>query len=103
MPPLTEASLRAAVTCLSLASVAQFELEFRQAWEEAVQVGSTVSMHTFLRRWGVFVAIKRWPERAARFRECERIVGESESRAERRAAAAEIGAMLAEAEKELAA
>ncbi|MCQ4042423.1 hypothetical protein ACFOSC_16585 [Streptantibioticus rubrisoli] len=101
MPPQTEAALRAAVTRLSSANAAQFETELRQAVEAATRAGNNASVRTFPHRWSVFVAIKQHPERAARLREFERIVGESEDRAERRAAAAGIGALLAEAEEDL--
>jgi hypothetical protein len=52
----------------------------------------------FVEHWWSWVAVERWPERAARLHECERVVAESEDPAERRAAAAEIGQILRQAE-----
>ncbi|MCM2426573.1 hypothetical protein [Streptomyces sp. RKAG337] len=101
LPPLTEASLRVAVNHLSLPNGVQFEVEMRTAWETAIQTSSLAPMHAFLRKWGVWVAINRYPVRAARLHECERIFAESEDRAARRAATAEIGAMLRQAEREI--
>ncbi|MGW7004055.1 hypothetical protein ACWGCW_14865 [Streptomyces sp. NPDC054933] len=89
------------MTRLSPASAAQFETELRQTVEAAARAGSAAAAYTFLHRWSVFVEIKRQPERAARLREFERIMSESEDRGERRAAAAGIGALLAGAEAAL--
>lgn len=84
---------------LSPVSVAQFDTELRQVLKAGARAGNSAALHTFLHRWSVFVVIKRQPERATRLREFERIVSESEDRKERRAAAAGIGALLAEAEE----
>jgi len=56
-----------------------------------------------LHRWAIFVSLRRLPARAARLRELERKVGRAETKAEARAAAAEISAMLDEAAAEVAA
>ncbi|RSS39712.1 hypothetical protein [Streptomyces sp. WAC08241] len=99
MPPLTEAALRMAVNRIDLAAAVQF----RQAWQEAIQTDSTTPMRLFIRRWGIWVALRRTPERAARLHELETVSGTAEDRAVRRAASAEIGRMIAEAEREVAA
>lgn len=101
-PATTEAALRAAVTRLHARSGAQFEQEFRAAWEEAIQTGSVVPMHVFLHRWAVWVSIERHPNRATRLRELEHTVGSSDELGARRAASAEITAILTQAERELA-
>ena len=103
MPPVSEAPLRAAVRRLDPAEAVRFEQEFHSAWEEALLSDSTVPMHTFLHRWAVFVALRRRPARAARLRELERAVGQAETRAEARVAAAGISALLDEAAAEVAA
>ncbi|KUH37320.1 MULTISPECIES: hypothetical protein [Streptomyces] len=103
MPPLTEAALRVAVNRIDLAAAVEFEQEFRQAWQEAIQTDSTTPMHLFIHRWGIWVALRRTPERAARLHELETVSGTAEDRAVRRAASAEIGRMIAEAEREVAA
>ncbi|MCD9141707.1 DUF6247 family protein [Streptomyces albireticuli] len=101
MPPLTEAALRVAVTTLDLSSAVRFEREFHAAWQEAVQTDSTVPMHTFLHRWGVFVALRRHPARAARLAELERAVARAGDREEARALSSEIAALLDEAAREV--
>ncbi|MFI0910620.1 hypothetical protein [Streptomyces abikoensis] len=103
MPPLTEAALRVAVTRLDLSAAIRFEHEFHAAWQEAVQTDSTVPMHTFLYRWGVFVALRRFPGRAARLAELEAAVAEATTRDEARAKSSEIAALLDEAAREVAA
>ncbi|MFV8132134.1 DUF6247 family protein [Streptomyces syringium] len=102
MPPVSEAALRAAVMRLDPASGVEFDREFHAAWEQALQQDSTVPMHTFLRRWAVFVSLHRFPGRSARVRELERLVGAASSLEEARAAANEVGRLLAAAESEIA-
>ncbi|WP_150255971.1 hypothetical protein [Nocardiopsis deserti] len=97
MPPLTEQALRVAVSRLDLAASVRFDSEFHQVWQEAVQTDSTVPMHTFLFRWGVFVELRRYPRRAERLLELERAVSEADSADEARIAAGEISQMLGEA------
>ncbi|GAA1924275.1 DUF6247 family protein [Streptantibioticus ferralitis] len=103
MPPLTEQALRAAVRTLDLAAAVRFEAEFHTAWEEAVQTDSTVPMHTFLHRWGVFVALRRSPQRAARLAELERQVAQADTLDAAREASAQIAVLLDEARREIAA
>lgn len=103
MPPISEASLRSAVRRLDLAEAVRFEQEFHAAWEEAVQTDSTVPMHTFLHRWGVWVAVRRIPARAARFHELERAIGMAPTKEDARAAAIEITAILDDAAAEVTA
>ncbi|MBZ4319700.1 hypothetical protein JNW98_10010 [Streptomyces sp. SCA2-4] len=102
MPPLTEAALRVAVARVDLSAAVRFEQEFHAAWQEAVQTDSTVPMHTFLHRWGVFVALRRIPSRAARLDELERAVGRAPTLEEARAASTEIAALLDMAAREAA-
>lgn len=102
MPPITEAALRVAVRRLDPAEAVNFEREFHEAWQEAVQTDSTVPMHTFLRKWAVFVALHRHPVRSARLRELERAFQAAESIEEARKLGAEIGHLLDEAAAEVA-
>ncbi|MFG2296214.1 hypothetical protein [Streptomyces sp. NPDC048603] len=71
-------------------------------WAEAMgQARDEYSLlpgRAFAEHWWSWVAVRRWPAKAARLRECERIVAASEDRAERRAAASEIARILADAE-----
>ncbi|MEU7042901.1 hypothetical protein AB0A77_17795 [Streptomyces varsoviensis] len=101
MPPLTEAALRVAVATVDLTAAVRFEQEFHSAWQEAVQTDCTVPMHTFLHRWGVFVALRRYPSRAARLDELERAVGQATDREEARASSSELAALLREAASEV--
>ena len=101
MPPLTEQALRVAVSRLDPAAAVRFETEFHAAWQEAVQTDSTVPMHTFLHRWAVFVALHRYPARSARLHELERAVAGAGTRDAARAAAAEVGALLDVASREV--
>lgn len=101
MPPLTEQALRVAVRRLDLAAAVTFDEEFHRAWEEAIQTDSTVPMHTFLHRWGVFVELRRYPERAARLSELEREVGEATDLESARASAGEISRILDEAARQV--
>ncbi|MFE5328924.1 hypothetical protein ACFRCG_21330 [Embleya sp. NPDC056575] len=100
MPPVTEQALRVAVLSLDPAAAVRFEREFHSAWQEAVQTDSTVPMHTFLHRWAVFVALRRFPARARRLRELEQTIADANTFAATRPAAAEIAAMLDEAARE---
>lgn len=103
MPPVSEAPLRAAVRHLDPVEAVRYEQEFHTAWEEALLTDSTVPMHTFLHRWAVFVAVHRIPARTVRLHELERTVGAAETKAEARAAAAEIATLLDQAATEVAA
>jgi hypothetical protein len=86
MPPLTEQAPRTAVGTLDLAAAVRFEAEFHEVWQEAVQRDSTVPLHTFLYRWGVFVALHRFPRRAARLDAPEREVAAAGTAGEARTA-----------------
>ncbi|MDT3397428.1 hypothetical protein RKE29_12340 [Streptomyces sp. B1866] len=103
MPPQSESALRAAVQRLAPAAAIAFEREFHTAWEQALQADSTVPMRTFLHRWAVWVSLHRHPARAARLRALERVVGEAVTREAARAAAVEVGELLAAATAEVTA
>lgn len=103
MPPVTEQALRVAVSRLDLAAAVRFETEFHAAWQEAVQIDSTVPMHTFLHRWAVFVALRRYPDRARRLHDLERTVAGAADSTTARHAAAEIADLLDAAHREIVA
>ncbi|MEU3959361.1 hypothetical protein AB0F42_06015 [Streptomyces buecherae] len=103
MPPHTEQALRVAVRTLDLGASVRFEAEFHDAWQEAVQTDSTVPMHTFLHRWAVFVALRRYPERARRLDELEHAVAATDNIEDARRASAQIGVLLDQAYREVAA
>lgn len=103
MPPLTEVALRVAVRRLDLVAAIRYEEEFHAAWQEAVQTDSTAPLHTFLHRWGVFVALRRNPGRAARLADLERTVARAADRTTAREAAAQAATLLDEAAREVSA
>ncbi|MFJ6589814.1 hypothetical protein ACIQPP_03150 [Streptomyces violaceusniger] len=59
-------------------------------------------MHTFLHRWGVFVALRRHPDRARRLHELEAAVADAPSIEDARRASAQIGVLLDTARREVA-
>ncbi|MFD9941372.1 hypothetical protein ACFWYW_42690 [Nonomuraea sp. NPDC059023] len=73
-PPLTTAALRAAVAQIAPAYLAQFVEHLDQATEQAARQSTVAPLHAFLRQWGEFVAIHRYPIKAARLRELEQQV-----------------------------
>jgi hypothetical protein len=101
MPPLTFPGLRQAVLTLGPSKLRELFEDMQQAFIWAEEEQSLAPIRIFHIKWGTWVAIERWPARAARFHECERLVAQAEEAAGRRAAAIEIGAILAEAEREI--
>jgi hypothetical protein len=98
MPDKTPAALRIAVAQLDPSAVAAFDQQWNDAIRRARDEYTLTPPRAFVEHWWSWVGIARFPERLARFRECQRIVSESADRAERRAAASELAALLAEAE-----
>ncbi|MBT2386883.1 hypothetical protein [Streptomyces sp. ISL-11] len=90
-----------AVTSLGSTAADRFEREIRAARQEAEKADNAVPVHTFLHRWGVYVALHRHPDRAARLSALEKAVGEAVSRAEARAGSAGTAALLDEAAREV--
>lgn len=97
MPEKTPAALRTAVAQLSPEAVAKFDAHWASAMEQAREECSPLPGRHFVEHWWMWGAVTRWPQRAARLRECERLVAESDDRELRRSAAAEMGRILAEA------
>ena len=94
LPGREPAAIRAAVARLDPAALARFEAGWTAAAARARDEYSLLPARYFVEHWFNWVAVARWPELAARLRACERIVAESQDRAERRAAAAEISQIL---------
>ncbi|WP_327066533.1 hypothetical protein [Kitasatospora sp. NBC_01302] len=103
MPPLEYPALRKAVAVLVPSRLPELFEDMQQAFTWASERDSLAPVHLFHRKWGVIVAIERVPARAERFHSCERLVAQSEDPAERRAAALELAALLAEADQEISA
>jgi len=98
MPEREPAALRAAVARLAPGALAKFETDWTTATARARDEYSLLPTWYFVEHWFSWVAVERWPQLAARLRACERIVAESQDRAKRRAAAAEISQILRQAE-----
>ncbi len=98
LPAREPAALRVAVARLDPAALARFEADWTAATVRARDEYSLLPARYFAEHWFSWVAVERWPRLAARLRACERVVAESQDRAERRAAAAEISQILQQAE-----
>jgi hypothetical protein len=98
LPEREPAAIRAAVARIDPAALAKFEADWTAATARARDEYSLLPARYFVEHWFTWVAVERWPQLAARFHACERIVAESADRAERRAAAAEISQILRQAE-----
>ncbi|WP_420160387.1 DUF6247 family protein [Nocardiopsis sp. CNT-189] len=95
MPEKTPAALRIAVARLAPEAVAKFDSHWASAMEQARQEYSLLPGRQFVEHWWTWVAVTRHPERAARLRECERVIADSDDRSLRRSAAEEIARILA--------
>jgi hypothetical protein len=98
LPEREPAAIRAAVARLDPAALARFEADWTAATARARDEYSLLPARYFVEHWFTWVAVERWPQLAARLHACERIVAESQDRAERREAAAEISQILRQAE-----
>ncbi|WP_369365489.1 hypothetical protein AB5L52_20535 [Streptomyces sp. CG4] len=74
MPALTPGALRTAVESLTPSRMPAFVSDLVDATTSAQQLQSFAPLRTFVHTWGVFVAIQRYPSRAARLRHLEEMV-----------------------------
>ncbi|MFI0779233.1 hypothetical protein [Streptomyces sp. NPDC021212] len=101
MPAMTREALREAVRHIRPLNLAQFDRELGEAFDQSVQTGSIGWMRGFLVKWATFVAIERWPSRAAALREAEGVVDDpSADEGVVRQAQREIARILGEAQRE---
>ncbi|GLV77531.1 hypothetical protein ACH4VS_31335 [Streptomyces hygroscopicus] len=101
MPALTREALREAVRHIKPLNLTQFDRELGEAFDQSVQTGSIGWMRGFLIKWATFVAIERWPARAASLREAERVAEDPSADDDRiHRAQREIARILGEAERE---
>lgn len=98
LPEREPAAIRAAVARLDPAALARFEADWTAATARARDEYRPLLARYFVEHWFTWVAVERWPQLAARFHACERIVADSPDRTERREAAAEISQILRQAE-----
>ncbi|GAA2329044.1 DUF6247 family protein [Streptomyces cuspidosporus] len=89
MPALTPAALRA-VAQIAPAQLPSFVEHLDRAVEQAAAQSTIAPLRTFLQWWGEFVAIQRYPARAARLRELE---AEAERATDREAVHAALAEM----------
>ena len=90
MPPLTPAALRAAVAQIAPAYLPAFVEHLDQAAGQAAAQSTIAPLQSFLTWWGDFVAVQRYPARAARLRELEAAAEKAASRDAARPILAEI-------------
>ena len=95
---MPSAAIRSAVARLNPAALAKFEADWTAATARARDEYSLLPARYFVEHWFSWVAVERWPQLAARFHACERIVAEAQDRTERRAAAAGISQILRQAQ-----
>lgn len=89
-PPLTTAALRAAVAQIAPAYLSQFVDHLDHATEQAARQSTVAPLQNFLQQWGGFVAIQRYPARAARLRALEMEVATATDRVKLDSALAEV-------------
>lgn len=98
MPDRNPAALRVAVARLNPEALPKFDTHWAEAMNQARDEFSLLPGRHFVDHWWAWVAVQRWPERAARFRACEHTVATSDDKDTRRAASAELGRILTDAE-----
>jgi hypothetical protein len=94
MPERTPVAIRAAVARLDVSVLPRFEAEWTAATVQARDEYSVMPVQHFMEKWWLWVAVRRWPELAARLRECERRAAMAGDLTAARAASAEIGEIL---------
>ncbi|MEU5267018.1 hypothetical protein [Streptomyces hygroscopicus] len=103
MPALTPAALRAAVAQIAPAQLPSFVEHLDRAVEQAATQSTIAPLRTFLLWWGEFVAIERYPARAARLRELEAVAEGATDREALRSALAEMRQITDLAQREISA
>ncbi|GAA1089599.1 hypothetical protein [Nocardiopsis composta] len=103
MPALTPAALRSAVAQIAPARLPEFGEHLDRAAEQAAAQSTITPLHAFLQYWGEFVAVQRFPRRAARLRELEAAADSATDPDTLARLVAEIQQILAEAHREVAA
>ncbi|MFC0598070.1 hypothetical protein [Streptomyces palmae] len=101
MPALTPAALRAAIAQIAPAQLPSFIEHLDRAVEQAAAQSTIAPLRTFLLWWGEFVAIQRYPARAARLRELEAVAEETTDREALRSALAEMRQITDLAQREI--
>lgn len=102
MPALTPAALRTAIAQIAPAQLPTYAEHLDRAAEQAASQSTITPLRAFLQYWGEFVAIQRYPERAARLRRLEAAADAAETPEALAPLAAEIQQILREAQREVA-
>lgn len=102
MPARTPAALRTAIAQIAPAQLPTFGEHLDRAAEQAAAQSTIAPLQGFLQYWGEFVAVQRYPERAARLRRLESAVDTADSAEALAPLVAEIQQILDEARREVA-
>lgn len=78
LPELTPDALRAAVAKIAPSRIPELTKHLFEATTDAQATSSLAPLQAFVHSWAVFIAVERYPQRAARLRELERIVDAGE-------------------------
>ncbi|MCH6163161.1 hypothetical protein [Streptomyces marispadix] len=101
-PALTREALREAVRYIKPLNLSQYDRELGEAFDQAVRTESIGWTQGFLIKWATFIAVERWPERAADLRAAEQVTADpSASEEQIREAQTRISRILADAEREI--
>ncbi|MFW5416410.1 hypothetical protein J0910_07285 [Nocardiopsis sp. CNT-189] len=103
MPALTPAALRSAVAQIAPARLPEFGEHLDRAAEQAAEQSTITPLRAFLQYWGEFIAVQRFPRRAARLQELEAAADAATDPDTLTRLASEIRRILAEARREVAA
>ncbi|MFF4347286.1 hypothetical protein [Streptomyces sp. NPDC001530] len=93
-PASTPEELRAALAVIAPDVLPTFDAERAAALQQARDQVSAAPMRRFAGQWAVYVAIERYPERAARLHDLEVHAAQTADLDEARSIAAEIGRIL---------
>ncbi|MFC5721801.1 DUF6247 family protein [Streptomyces gamaensis] len=84
-------AVRAAVARVMRASLPTFDAEHAEALREARRAGNAAPMRRLVEQWAFWVAIERYPQRAARLHQLEADAEAADTMEEARAAVSGIG------------
>jgi hypothetical protein len=102
MPALTPAALRTAIAQIAPAQLPTFAEHLDRAAEQSAAQSTTAPLRAFLQYWGEFVAVQRFPERAARLRRLEAAADAATTADTLAPLVAEMQQIMGEAQREVA-
>ena len=101
MPAMRLADYRRAVSVVAPSRLPEFFEDVQEAFTRAGDENSVMPIHMFYRRWGVTVAIERWPAVASRLHAAEQALGDPDPEVRARAIR-EAGDIVRAAHREVA-